>query len=292
MNRLQVWILASRPKTLWAALVPVVIGGVLAASDDLFHATSFALALAGALAIQVGTNLFNDYADFVKGADTEHRKGPLRVTQAGLLRPGSVLAGAIVTFIVATACGIYLIWRGGWPILAIGAASIVCGILYTAGPRPLGYVGLADLFVLLFFGPIAVAGTYWVQALTMNRLVIVAGLAPGLLSVALLTINNLRDIDEDAVVGKRTLAVRFGSRFARWEYVVTLTLGLAVPAMLYAMSGQHAWSMLCLLIIPLALPDIRSVLGGRAGKALNALLGSTARLSLLYSLVFSVTWML
>ena len=189
-------------------------------------------------------------------------------------------------------CGAYLIWRGGWPILAIGVASIVCGILYTAGPRPLGYIGLADLFVLLFFGPIAVAGTYWVQALSFNWIVALAGLGPGLLSVALLTVNNLRDIDEDAVAGKRTLAVRFGSTFARWEYALTLTLGLAVPAFLYAISGQHVWSLLCLLIIPLAWPDIRSVLRGRSGLALNALLGSTARLSLIYTLVFSVTWML
>jgi 1,4-dihydroxy-2-naphthoate octaprenyltransferase len=286
------WWLAIRPKTLWAAFVPVVVGTAIALGEGSVHWVSAALAGVGALGIQIGTNLVNDYADFHRGADTVDRKGPTRVTQSGLLTPRTVLAGTVVAFGIALAAGIYLIVRGGWPILLVGLLSIISGILYTAGPKPLGYIGLGDLFVLLFFGPVAVAGTHYVQALSLSWTAVGAGLGPGLLSVALLSVNNLRDVDEDLKVGKRTLAVRFGERFARWEYVASVIAAALVPVGLFAWTGNHPWSMLAGLMLVLAFPVFRKVLGGVDGAALNPLLGFTGRLSIVYSLVFSLTWLI
>ena len=286
------WLLATRPKTLWAAAVPVLIGTIVALDDGHFHAAAMACALGGAIGIQIGTNLVNDYSDFAKGADSDERKGPLRVTQSGLLAPRAVLLGAIVAFGTAVLCGLYLIDRGGLPVLAIGAASIASGYLYTAGPRPLGYLGLGDLFVLVFFGPVAVAGTYYVQALTITPAVVILGLAPGLLSVALLSVNNLRDIEEDAAVGKRTLAVRFGARFARWQFVSCIVLAAVIPGLLALSLGTNWWATACLLIIPLAWPSFKAVLGGTSGRDLIPLLGATARLSLIFAALFSISWLI
>jgi len=270
----------------------VVVGSAIAFEQGSAHWTSAVLAAVGALGIQIGTNLVNDYADFHRGADTDDRKGPTRVTQSGLLTPRTVLAGTAVAFGVALVAGIYLIARGGWPILLVGTLSIISGILYTAGPKPLGYLGLGDLFVLLFFGPVAVAGTHYVQALSLSWTAVIAGLGPGLLSVALLSVNNLRDVDEDSKAGKRTLAVRFGERFARWEYVTSVFAAALVPVGLFAWTGDHPWSMLAGVMLALAFPVFRQVLGGIHGAALNPLLGFTGRLSIIYSLVFSFTWLI
>jgi 1,4-dihydroxy-2-naphthoate octaprenyltransferase len=291
-SRSRAWLLASRPKTLWAAVVPVLIGTTLAYADNGVHWTAAGCALLGALAIQIGTNFVNDYSDHAKGADTVARKGPVRVTQAGLLSAKSVTTGAVLSFLVATLAGAYLIFRGGWPVLAIGILSITSGFLYTGGPKPFGYLGLGDLFVLVFFGPVAVAGTYFVQVLDVNWVVIVAGLAPGLLAVALLSVNNLRDVEEDAAAGKRTLAVRFGTRFARWEYITSVLAAAGIPVVLFAVTGLRPWTLSCLVIVAVATPSFRTLLAGTQGRELIPLLGSTAKLSILYSILFSLTWVI
>ena len=284
-----VWLAAARPKTLGAAVAPVLMGTAMAFGDGVGHALSAALALLGALLIQIGTNFSNDYADFLKGADTHERQGPLRVTQAGLVSPEQVRAATILTFGLSVGIGAYLIWRGGWPVLAIGVASILSGVLYTAGPRPLGYLGLGDLFVLVFFGPVAVGGTYYVQALDIEAYVLAAGLAPGLLSVAILAVNNLRDVDQDRQVGKRTLAVRFGRGFARAEYGLCVVGALLVPVALAVLLDR--WALLaCLLTAPLAWIAVRRVRTADGG-ALNPMLGATGRLLLVFSVVFAAAWL-
>ena len=286
-----VWFLAARPKTLWASIAPVVVGTAMAFGDGGFHATAALVALACSVLIQVATNFANDLFDYQKGADTEARQGPLRVTQAGLVTPGMMKRGIVVVLLLTLLGGLYLIWRGGWPAVFIGVFSVACGMLYTGGPRPLGYMGLGDLFVLVFFGPVAVAGTYYVQALTVDATVVVAGLAPGLLSVAILAVNNLRDVDEDRRTGKRTLAVRLGPGFARGEYIAAVVAACLLPFLLYLASGRHPYSVATVAVLVVALPAFRRLFASE-GPLLNPVLAYTARLLLLYSAVFSVGWVL
>lgn len=285
------WISAARLRTLPAALAPVLIGTVMAISDGVFHAGAVSAALLGALLIQIGTNYANDYFDFVNGADTDARVGPSRATQSGLVTPAAMKAAFIITFALMIPVVAYLTWRAGWPVVAIGVSSVISGILYTGGPRPLGYMGLGDLFVLVFFGPVAVGGTYYVQALTVPPEVLVAGLAPGLLSTAILVVNNLRDIASDSQVGKNTLAVRFGPGFARGEFLLTLVGGALIPAVLLAMTGEHAAALIaCGVILP-GIPVIRSMFT-QSGAALDPNLGRTGKLLVLYSVLFSIGWLL
>lgn len=286
-----IWLLAARPKTLWASIAPVMVGSAMAFGDDAFHALSAFVALVCSVLIQVATNFANDLFDFEKGADTEARRGPLRVTQAGLVSPAIMRRGIVVVLLLVLLGGLYLIWRGGWPAVVIGVCSVGCGILYTGGPRPLGYMGLGDLFVLVFFGPVAVAGTYYVQTLTVNATVVVAGLAPGLLSVGILAVNNLRDADEDRRTGKRTLAVRFGPGFVRAEYVTAVVIACLLPLFLYLNSGRHLYSVATAAVVIVALPAFRRLFASE-GSSLNPVLAYTARLLLLYSAVFSVGWMM
>ncbi len=286
-----VWLLAARPKTLWASVAPVVMGTAMAFGDGGFHAPAALVALACSVLIQVATNFANDLFDYEKGADTEARQGPLRVTQAGLVTPGRMKRGILVVLLLTLSGGLYLVWRGGWPAIFIGVLSVACGILYTGGPRPLGYLGLGDLLVLVFFGPVAVAGTYYVQTLTVNATVIIAGLAPGLLSVAILAVNNLRDVDEDRRTGKRTLAVRFGAGFARGEYIAAVVGACLLPLALYVTSGRHPWSVAAVVVAVAALPAFRRLFTSE-GPLLNPVLAYTARLLLLYSAVFSAGWIL
>jgi 1,4-dihydroxy-2-naphthoate octaprenyltransferase len=215
------WILAARPKTLSASVVPVLVGTALARS---IHWPAFLYALLGAIFIQIGTNLVNDALDFKRGADTADRLGPLRVTQAGLLTARTVMTGAIVCFAIAALCGIPLILRAGWPLLAIGVTSIVAAYAYTGGPYPLAYHGLGELFVLIFFGFVAVGGSYYVQTLTFDVRTPLAGFAVGCLAVALLAINNLRDVQSDRASNKKTLVVRFGETFGRFEITACVLL--------------------------------------------------------------------
>lgn len=287
---LSVWLLAARPKTLAAGISPVLMGAVLAWADGVFHAPAALAALFGSLCIQIGTNFANDYFDFVKGTDTAERIGPTRATQAGLVSPATMRTAMLMVFALAFLPGAYLVYRGGGPILLIGLVSVLCGVLYTGGPYPLGYLGLGDLFVLVFFGPVAVAGTYYVQAQSIGAIPIIAGLIPGLFATAILTVNNLRDADGDVKTGKRTLAVRFGKTFARWEYVACLVLGgVVVPLYLCWATRGHLFSLAAILVLALAIKPTRTVFH-EAGPALNDVLASTGKLQLLFTLVFCIGW--
>ena len=292
VNRFEKWILAARPKTLWASIAPVVVGTALAYGDGAHHWPSALIALVCSVLIQIGTNFANDYFDYEKGADTEERTGPLRVTQAGMVPPSTMRRATAVVFLLAFVGGAYLTWRGGWPIALVGLLCILSGLLYTGGPYPLGYLGLGDLFVLIFFGPVAVGGTYFVQALQINTTVLIAGIGPGMLITAILTVNNLRDIEVDRKAGKLTLAVRFGKAFTRWEFALLVFLGLSIPPFLYLHTGQHLSSLLSLLVVLPAVSTFRGVFGQAEGLSLNPVLANTARISLLYSVLFSVGWLL
>ncbi|MGA1867345.1 MAG: 1,4-dihydroxy-2-naphthoate polyprenyltransferase [bacterium] len=286
------WMLASRPKTLPAAASPVIIGSAMAFSDGKFHALSALAALIGALLIQIGTNFANDYFDFVKGTDTEERIGPMRVTQAGLIRPETIRRAFILIFSLVFLIALYLFWRAGWVILLIAFLSILSGILYTGGPLPLGYIGLGDLWVLIFFGPVAVGGTYFVQALEITPVVILAGLSPGFISMAILTVNNLRDVNTDRRARKKTLAVRFGENFARIEYLLSILIASLIPVYLVLITKNHPFSLAALLTIVIALPPIKGVFFDEIGAGMNALLAKTGRVLLIYSLLFSIGWIL
>lgn len=284
----KVWLLAIRPKTLFAAITPVLVGTAMAWADGGFHAPAALAALLSATLIQIGTNFSNDYVDFLKGADTGERKGPLRVTQAGLVRAETMKRATILTFALAFVVGLYLVWRGGWPILALGVVSIAMGALYTGGRYALAYTGLADVAVLIFFGPVAVGGTYYVQALHLAPEAIVAGLGPGLLSMALLVVNNLRDVDEDRVAGKKTLIVRFGRGFGRGLYTASVAGALVVPLVLWGWADAPAvLAAVSLVLAPLAWKAVRHVQRAE-GFALLPALGQTARLLVLYGLLFTV----
>jgi 1,4-dihydroxy-2-naphthoate octaprenyltransferase len=264
----------------------VVIGTALARRDGVQHFPTALAALAGAIAIQIGTNFCNDYFDFRQGADTTSRQGPTRAVQAGLITPRAMWHATLLVFGMAAAISVYLVIRAGWPIAIVAVLSIACGIAYTASRYSLAYLGLGDLFVLVFFGPVAVAGTYYVQALTWAPSAIVAGMAPGLISVGILVVNNLRDIHQDARANKRTLAVRWGAGFARRQYVLCLVGAALVPCILwYSFRFPPA-----ILASPLSLvPGLLAAreLWRRAGAALNPLLGATAAVLLLFTLVFS-----
>ncbi len=289
MTSLAIWWEAARPKTLMAGVCPVLIGSSLAYRDGGAHVGAALAALAGALGIQIGTNFCNDYFDFLQGADTEHRTGPRRAVQAGLVPPLTMLRATTFVFATVLLISGCLALRAGWPILILGLVSILLGILYTAGRSSLAYLGLGDLFVLVFFGPIAVAGTYFVQTLTLDGTIILAGLAPGLLSVAILVVNNLRDREQDGLVGKRTLAVRFGITFARWEYVLCLVLASMVPVGLW-LSHEFSFSAGILVASVTLIPGVwlARQLWQRSGAELNPLLGRTAALLLAYTIAFSL----
>ncbi len=245
-----------------------------------------------ALLIQIGTNLANDYFDYEKGADRSGRLGPTRVTQAGLVTPTQMKRAVILVFGLAVAVGVFLVLRGGWPVIIIGLLSILFGVLYTAGPLPLGYHGLGELFVFIFFGPVAVGGTYYVQAMDINSIVLWAGVPPGLFSVAILTVNNLRDIDSDRRVGKKTLAVRFGRTYARIQYVGAIVIGSLLPLTFYVGTGDHIFAGATALVALAAMPAIKSVFCRPIGVHLNETLAMTGKLLLLYSFLFSVGWLL
>ena len=286
------WLLAARPKTLWASVAPVIVGTAMAYGSGSHHWPSAIVALACAVLIQIGTNFANDYFDYQKGADTAQRQGPLRLTQAGLVTPQAMKRATALVFLMACLGALILIMRGGLPVILIGTFCILAGILYTGGPYPYGYHGLGDLICLIFFGPVAVGGTYYVQALEIHPLVVVAGLGPGLLITAILTVNNLRDIEDDRKAGKRTLAVCFGKTFTRWEFALLVVAGASIPVILYLSSGQRISSLITLLVIPIAWPAFRTLLSRTDGPALNPTLAYAARLPLIYSALFSVGWLL
>lgn len=276
-SRAQAWVLATRPRTLTAGAAPVVAGTGLAAADGVFAQLPALAALVGALLIQIATNLANDYYDFAKGSDTGERLGPVRVTQAGILPPDAVFRGMVLTLGLAFLTGVYLVWVGGWPVAVIGLVSMLMGVCYTGGPYPLSYNGLGDVFVFVFFGLVATATTYYVQAGFWSPGAILAGAGLGAMSTAMLVVNNLRDRETDGAAGKRTLAVRFGDRFSVAQYFACLAAAAAIPA---AGVAFMAWSPLTFLalggLIP-CVPAARRVLDYADRRALNPALAMTAR---------------
>jgi 1,4-dihydroxy-2-naphthoate octaprenyltransferase len=281
---LQAWVGAARPKTLAAGAAPVLVGTALAAADGHRSILPALACLAGSLLIQVGCNFANDYFDHKKGADTPDRIGPARAVAQGWIQPRQMALATGLSLGLAFCVGMYLIALGGWPILAIGLASLLCAVAYTGGPMPLAYVGLGDLFVLLFFGLAAVVGTYWVQASQAPVQVWVAGLAMGLLATAILVVNNLRDRHTDAAADKRTLAVRLGPAAARWEFTL-LQIGAFASIGGLVLLGQAGpgW-MLSWLALPLAIQEIRAI-WITDGPALNPHLGRAARVELIFGLL-------
>ena len=287
ISRVQAWVLASRPKTLPAAVVPVLVGSVVAAGDGAFVPLPAVVALVCALLIQIGTNLANDYFDFIKGADSEHRIGPIRVTQSGLIPPATVRNAMIGVFVLTFVLGLYLVSVGGWPILIIGVASLFCAVIYTAGPYPLAYVGLGDVFVFLFFGIVAVTGTYYVQALQWSTDALIASIPVGAISTAILVVNNYRDIDTDRVANKRTMAVRLGRSGTRTEFRLLMLLAYTVPLLQMQRGGFDAWMLLPMLSLPLALRVLRIMERTTDGKELNNALAGTGRLLAIYGVLYS-----
>jgi 1,4-dihydroxy-2-naphthoate octaprenyltransferase len=271
------WVQGARPRTLPAAIVPVVVGTGVAVAGGHLLAWRAGLAAVVALGLQVGTNYANDYSDGVRGTD-ESRVGPVRLVASGLSSPGAVKRAAVISFGTAAAAGLVLAAVVSWWLVAVGAAAIAAGWLYTGGPRPYGYEGLGEVFVFVFFGLVATVGTAYVQLDRLDPLAWVAAVAPGLLAVALLVVNNLRDIAGDAAAGKRTLAVRIGAPATRVVYVACLLGPFVVAAVVAAF--YRPWALLTLLAVPLALGPARSVLAGAEGRDLVTVLGRTGRVQL------------
>lgn len=281
-----VWVAAARPRTLPAAVAPVLVGAAFAWHDGVFSLVATGLCLGFALLVQIGTNFANDYYDFVKGADTAARVGPRRAVAAGLVAPATMRGAMAAVFAIAFLVGLGLLPWGGWPLLAIGVASIVCGIAYTGGPWPLGYLGLGDLFVFIFFGLVAVCTTYFVQSGRVALDVALAATAIGALAANILVVNNYRDVETDAVAGKRTLAVRFGRGFARAQFLGSLLVAFAVPLLL-VVRGHRAWLMLPFAAAPMAWRHVRRLRTSTTPGELIALLGDTGKLLALYALLLA-----
>jgi 1,4-dihydroxy-2-naphthoate octaprenyltransferase len=265
----------------------VLVGTSLALGADRFRPLAFVAALLGAVFIQVGTNLSNDYSDARRGADTEDRLGPVRVTAGGLVPPRQVLIATYVTFGLAVACGAYLVAVAGPELLAVGAASILAGVLYTGGPRPYGYEGLGEVFVFLFFGIVAVVGSYFVQVQELPWQAFVCAVPVGLLASAILVVNNVRDLETDRRAGKRTLAVRLGRERTRALYAAMIAGAFVTAPLPWVFGSMQAWLFLPWLTAPLAVRLMRVVQTRTDGPALNAALARTGALQLLFCLLFS-----
>ena len=284
------WVIASRPKTLFASISPVLLGTALAYSRGLGDGIAAFLAFLGAVFIQIGTNLANDYWDAKKGSDRADRLGPVRVTSAGLLKPRTVFLGMSLCFAVASLAGLWLIARAGWPVAVIGMVSILCGILYTAGPFPLAYVGLGDIFTFVFFGLVATSGTYFVEAREFSMTSLILGAVPGFYSVVLIALNNLRDRESDLLSNKKTLAVRFGADFARWEIALCLFAPCFVPLWLWR-DGILEWWMAMVCFVPAVLHGIAvglAVFRIRNMREINRLFPLTANASLSMAAIISL----
>ena len=279
--------MAARPRTLPAAIAPVLVGTSLAIRVGRFHVLAFVAALLGAMLIQVGTNLSNDYSDARRGADADDRLGPVRVTAGGLVPPRQVLVATYVTFALAVLVGAYLIAIAGWVLVAVGGASILAGVLYTGGPRPYGYEGLGEVFVFLFFGVVAVTGSYFVQRRDLPWEAFVLAIPVGLLIAAILVVNNVRDIESDRRAGKRTLAVRMGRRRTRVLFVAMLLAAFVAGLVCWIAGPLSPWLALTLLAAPLAVAVARAVLTHTDGPSLNVALARSGILALLYCLLLS-----
>ncbi|MCR9132295.1 MAG: 1,4-dihydroxy-2-naphthoate polyprenyltransferase [bacterium] len=287
-SKINIWVQAARPKTLAAAFTPVLVGAAIALHDGAFQAIVTFVALWCAFLIQIGTNFANDYFDFIKGADTDERIGFERATAAGLIAPKTMLQATILVMAIAFFSGLYLVWIGGWTILIIGVLSLIFGILYTGGPFPLGYNGLGDIFVFIFFGIVAVMTTYYVNALEWSEATFWASLAVGALCTNILVINNLRDVEQDAKVGKRTLGVLFGDTALKFEYTLMLALAFAIPPHFHVQLNYSIWIYLPFLSLPLALFHLRKVWTETHKPNLNKVLEQTAQLMAIYGILFSM----
>jgi 1,4-dihydroxy-2-naphthoate octaprenyltransferase len=283
----RIWLMAARPRTLPAAVAPVLVGTALAATGGTFKPLTFLAALTGALFIQVGTNLSNDYSDARRGADTEDRLGPVRVTAGGLVPPRQVLIATYAAFAVAVLAGTYLIATAGWELLLVGAASILAGVLYTGGPRPYGYEGLGEVFVFLFFGVVAVAGSYFAQTEELAWEALVLAVPVGLLASAILVVNNVRDLETDRRAGKRTLAVRLGRDRARGLFAAMLAGAFIASPLPWLLGSLSPWLLLSWLALPLAVPLVRVVRTRTDGPSLNGALAGTGRLQLVFCVLLA-----
>ncbi len=289
VSPVRAWILAARPATLPAAVVPVLVGTAAALSDRAhFRGLVFVMTLLSAVLIQIGTNFANDYSDFVRGADHEGRLGPVRVTQSGLIDQRTLKRGIVIAFGLAAAIGIYLAWVGGWPIIVIGILSILSGLAYTGGPFPLGYHGLGDIFVFVFFGVIAVTGTAYLQSGHWSRFALLLSIPIGLLVTNILIVNNLRDLPTDLAAGKRTLATRIGARATRIQYALFTIIAFAIPLYVGITEPSRRLVLLPLATLLLALRRVATVMRGTSGKDLNPILQRTGRLLLAYGVLLAV----
>jgi len=290
VSPLRIWAMAARPRTLPAAIVPVLVGTAAAveAAGELSRAGGFVAALAGSILIQIGTNLANDYSDARRGADTTDRLGPVRVTSSGLVAPRRVLTATWIAFGAAVACGVYLATVAGVVILLVGAVSIAAGILYTGGPRPYGYAGLGEVFVFLFFGLVAVNGSYYVQLEQIDLLPLGLSISVGFLSTAILVVNNIRDLETDRRAGKTTLAVRIGRGRAVALYRLLVVGAYAMVPITLLAAGTSALPLIALASLPLALPPLRTLASRTDGAALNSALAATGTLLAAFGLLLSV----
>jgi 1,4-dihydroxy-2-naphthoate octaprenyltransferase len=284
----RIWLMAARPRTLPAAIAPVLVGTALAMTVVDLRVGGFVAALLGAILIQVGTNLSNDYSDARRGADTEDRLGPVRVTAGGLVPPKRVLVATYVTFALAVLCGVYLVYLAGPILLAIGAASILAGVLYTGGPRPYGYEGLGEVFVFLFFGLVAVAGSYYVQTEEVSWEAFALAVPVGLLAAAILVVNNVRDLETDRRAGKRTLAVRLGRPRTRTVFGLMVYGAFLTAPIPWIAGSLSPWLLLPLVLIPPAVELVRLVRTHSDGPTLNDALARTGLLQLGFCILLSI----
>ena len=286
-SKCKTWYLAARPRTLTAAVMPVLIGTALAYRDGGFALLPALVAMICAFLLQIGSNLANDLFDYLSGADTKERKGPMRVVAAGLVSPTQMKIALVLVFGTAFALGMYLVCIGGWPVLVVGIASIIVAIAYTAGPYPLGYYGLGDAMVFLFFGLIGTIGTYYVQTVTVSFTAFLVSLPVGALITNILIVNNYRDFETDRKAGKRTTAVIFGKKFARTEFIVFLFASYAVPLLIWLFYDHSAWILLPFASFPIALRLI-AMMNTLQGRELNLALEQTAKLVAVYGILFAI----
>lgn len=279
--------MAARVRTLPASVAPVLVGTALAGYAGIFHPLRFIAALLGAIFIQVGTNLSNDYSDARRGADTEDRLGPVRVTAGGLVPPKRVLVATYVSFSLAVLAGVYLIVVAGWQLLLVGAASILAGVLYTGGPRPYGYEGLGEVFVFLFFGIVAVAGSFFVQVRHLNWEAFALAVPVGLIAAAILVVNNIRDLETDRRAGKRTLAVRLGREKTRTMYAVIVYAAYVLTPVTWLFGPLRPWVLLPWLTLPLTAGLVRTVRNQTDGTSLNEALARNGMLQLAFCILLS-----
>jgi 1,4-dihydroxy-2-naphthoate octaprenyltransferase len=291
MPRWRLWYLAARPKTLPAAIAPVIAGTAVAFYEHGFHLPTALVALLTALLLQIAANFANDAIDFKRGADTPERAGPMRVTASGLITADDVLRATWITLALALVSGLYLVWRGGWPFLVLGLAALVCAVAYTGGPFPISYLGLGEVFVFLFFGPLAVVGTAYLQMQHLSALAWATSVPVGALAIGILIVNNLRDLPTDARVGKRTVAVRIGARNTQFEYAAMLIVAAGAPIVFWLV-GWLNWSWVLTLGAWPALWSLWKQITTRTGPALNPTLGNTGKTLLLVSALLSLVLVL